>query len=182
MTERQRPGITLRDVRFAIIVEDTFSRHFLANGRGLQRKVEPTTPLNTPQTMAAIEKAIQKSHVQQIVKGPAKRHGCRICNGHHDSLFCPKRYTSQPPAGKPCKYCGKQGHWSMNCTIPFKTRMHQRRHSKETQNQPTPLYMKDVDPPSPCRKCGGNHWMSECRPAKPPPPPLLSQFKKDGGQ
>lgn len=181
MTERQRPGITLRDVRFAIIVEDTFSRHFLASGRGLQRKIEPTTTPQTPQTMAAIEKATQKDVAQQIAKGPAKRLGCRVCNGHHDSLYCPKRYTSRPPVGKACKYCGKQGHWSMNCPLPIRTRNHQLRYSKQTLHRLTSLHAKD--PPSPCRKCGRNHWVSECMlNGRLVQPPLLSQFKKGGEQ
>lgn len=54
MIERQRPGITLRDVRLAIRIEESFSHHFLGGGYALPGSPDLKPEYERPQSMAKI--------------------------------------------------------------------------------------------------------------------------------
>lgn len=175
LVERQRPGITLRDIRIAILLEETFSRHFLTSRQGLagERKLRPQA--NLPQCIAEIENniATSKEHRKKLkqkssnkLQGrpkPAMRLSCRVCGGQHDSLFCPERYTTPPPVGRPCRYCGQEGHWSMNCSTQSRTR----------RLGPEPEWHRKT-----CPHCGrDDHYNSDCpelKGRKKVAPPILS--------
>jgi hypothetical protein len=175
MADRQRPGITLRDARLAILIEDTFSRHFLASGYALLEKNTTRLENETPQSITAINKATYTSKESKRngstanTSGeltPAIRRSCRICGGQHDALWCLERYTKLPPAGKPCKYCKKEGHWSMNCPLP----------SQQKHQQPAPPKTRLFRTPRKCPVCKGDHWASDCKQST-IQAPLLSLYK-----
>lgn len=183
--ERQRPGITLRDIRLAILIEDTFSRHFLGSGHALPGKPELRFEVERPQSIAEIEQATQiskehkkKAQTVNTLDGksrPAKRRSCRVCGERHDPRFCPQRYTKPPPPGKPCGHCSEEGHWTMNC--PKKEK---RSDNKIHKTLSARLNLTAEWPPAPCPHCGGvDHYKSDCPDMgnrKKAVPPILSVY------
>lgn len=155
--ERQRPGLTLRDVRLAITVEDVFARHFLSSGNALPgRPANGEEPINNAQINKAVTKAAAiQGKLATKPRAPVALRGCRVCGGKHDPIACPERYTKPPPAGKACRFCDEEGHWSMNCKVAELKRLARQKRTK--------VPMSDVgSPPSPCPNCGGGHWKAEC--------------------
>lgn len=152
----QHPGITLRDARIAILMEDAFARHFLASGHALQGKLEIQPDLQVPRSVMEIDQIVRvRKHTQikpqpREVVQPVTPRRCRVCGGEHDPLACPLRYTKPPPSNMPCIHCNQTGHWSMNCirVVPSMQR--------------TPLSGESKRPPTPCPQCGGDHWQSDC--------------------
>jgi hypothetical protein len=159
----------------AILVEQTFARHFLTNGYGRPGTTEPRPQKETPESLQVIEKAREMSGTllrkSECYNPPAPRR-CIVCNGEHDSIWCPKRYTKSPPTDLRCKYCNGVGHWWMNCPMP------RRKKKEEVVERRTRIFGTASFPPSPCGECGGNHWNSDC-PAlrrKNVKPPVLDMY------
>jgi len=179
--ERQQPGITLRDIRLAILVEDNFSRHFLGSGHALPGKPQLRFEVERPESIAEIEEAIQtskehknKAQAANTPKGisrPAMRRSCRVCSGQHDPRFCPQRYTKPPPPGQPCKRCSEEGHWTMNCPTKEDGRT-----NKMHKTLSARLHLTTEWPPAPCPSCGGvDHYKADCPGnRKKAVPPLLN--------
>ena len=171
--ERQRPGITLRDARLAIIMEDMFLRHFLSGGKALPGRPEKgEEPINNAQINKAVTKASAlKGKLATSPMTPVTIRGCRVCAGNHDSRECPERYTKPPPAGRPCRFCKQEGHWSMNCEVAELKRLARVKRTK--------LPVDVGRPPSPCPICGGGHWKNDCllNAKRQHSPPILNLYE-----
>jgi len=172
LLERQRPGITLRDIRLAIRVEDTFTRHFLASARALPGSPELRPAIERPQSIAEIEKVIQQKNPLQktdtALKGvwkPSSRRKCYICHIPHDPIFCPERYTKPPRQGTKCIHCLQEGHWNINCPEKEleKGRSRLSVHKKQPKTLSARLNLTSEWPNAPCPQCGGvDHYKSDC--------------------
>jgi hypothetical protein len=154
----------MRDARMAILIEDTFARHFLANGYGRPGKAETHPEHERPESTEVIERAshmsgalIRKSTSSKEHLQSAKQRECTICGGQHNSVWCPKRYTTLPPAGLQCKFCKQEGHWWMDCPLPRR-----RKYEEVDGSRRTRLHGSSTSPSEACPRCGGNHWRSDC--------------------
>lgn len=102
-----RPGITLRDVRLAILVERAFEVH-LVRGTGDPRTMRADTrPAMCPLTMQDME--------ERRLPYDAIRHrqGCPVCGSKkHLKGECPLQYEVKPR--RLCVRCGEM-HWDFQC-------------------------------------------------------------------
>ncbi|EED85975.1 predicted protein [Postia placenta Mad-698-R] len=102
-----RPGITLRDVRLAILAERAFEAH-LVRGKGDPRAMRADTrPAMCPLTMQDVE--------ERRLSYDAIRHrqGCPVCGSKkHLKGECPKQYEVKPR--RLCVHCGEM-HWDFQC-------------------------------------------------------------------
>lgn len=111
-----KPGITLRDIRLAILVERKFTESYEADGFGSSvyiGKTQPRTPRAIGETVMA-----NIRHFRSMKKRPRKQfrgRDCTICgrNGHH-MINCPRRFITEPY--KPCPMCNGM-HWKINCPL-----------------------------------------------------------------
>jgi hypothetical protein len=173
IVDRQRPGLTLRDVRLAILIEDCFTLHFLANGYALPWKPAVHGQNATPTTNSLIDwmTGVSKFHKKSRDTNPRHARPCRVCGDQHRATDCPERYTKSPPAGLLCLFCREEGHWSMNCP-----------QSGRFGRSKSMLPWMDALPAGRCKRCGGNHWVSDCpkwlqnQRSTPPPPPVLRMY------
>jgi hypothetical protein len=117
--ERIKPGITLRDIRLAILIERYFTESYETAGHGSPVYAGLTQPLEPRAIGETVMATIRKCHSRQKTKKrptrPFRGRDCTICkqNGHH-MLNCPERFTKD--AESPCPMCGGT-HWKINCPL-----------------------------------------------------------------
>ena len=103
------PGITLRDVRLATLVEEAF-RPFLTSGTALWRSQLPNTrAVSRPLTAQGIERLRFVNGRKTVWVGEPV---CPVCGRGHRGKDCPQKYEIAPH--KPCHRCGKM-HWHFLC-------------------------------------------------------------------
>ncbi|KAJ3815380.1 hypothetical protein F5876DRAFT_61550 [Lentinula aff. lateritia] len=93
------PGLTMRDVRFAMLVDEMFRNEYLKTGRGL----ESTQP-----------SSLDYPSAQQMASNIFRQGFCRCCGLPHPLHQCYKR-KHYPPAGN-CTVCGGN-HWVIDCSV-----------------------------------------------------------------
>jgi pterin-4a-carbinolamine dehydratase len=104
------PGITHRDVRFAIFMDEAFASH---------HPQYPSPPFS---------KSLQRQQLawREFVYRTREKLGykiCSHCSGKHDISvveYCPNRYIgppepSQSATAEPCIHCESTEHWSVDC-------------------------------------------------------------------
>ncbi|KAI0729237.1 hypothetical protein C8Q72DRAFT_794696 [Fomitopsis betulina] len=103
-----RPGITLRDVRLATLIEEAF-RPFLTAGAARWR----TQLLNNRHAVRPLTpKGIE--HLRYLGGKKKYRPVCPVCGlGTHQGKDCPRKNEVAPPSA--CRKCG-QMHWTFLCT------------------------------------------------------------------
>ncbi|KZT73564.1 hypothetical protein DAEQUDRAFT_662081 [Daedalea quercina L-15889] len=102
---RERPGITLRDVRLAILVEQLFHDH-LRNDAALWRSQKTVVKsFVRPPTPFGIECLRRLGYRTRSMK-------CPVCGGRHKGVDCIHKDSIAPRT--PCSRCG-QMHWKFMC-------------------------------------------------------------------
>lgn len=100
------PGLTLRDIRLALLIEETFDK-LLETGKAIRKWNQFTTMRpNTFESLNTIRGAPGKSRIQKP---------CYACGSKSHMLKdCPQRYTTSPTF--PCRICGGK-HWVIDCPV-----------------------------------------------------------------
>jgi hypothetical protein len=123
MTKGPVPSLTLRDARFAILVENLFNDVYTPDGRGGSNPT-PLCPLRQrPSSLEQLKAATQlamhpyvrprsKQWSAQKIKPRASPLKCPCCAGPHPLGMCSMRYGNPPP--RPCNRCGEL-HWAVDC-------------------------------------------------------------------
>jgi hypothetical protein len=95
------PGITLRDVRLAYLIEDSLSP-FYSLGKIVQTssKFARLASLNLPSL-------IPPEGSEEPIRS------CIVCGGDHWATTCPQRFTIRPKVS--CELCGGD-HWKFACS------------------------------------------------------------------
>ena len=103
------PGITLRDVRLATLVEEAF-RPFLTSGTARWHSQLPNSrAVVRPLSTQGIERLrFVGGRKNMSVREPA----CPVCGGGHRGPDCPHKHDITPHM--PCHKCGKM-HWRFMC-------------------------------------------------------------------
>ncbi|KII92608.1 hypothetical protein PLICRDRAFT_172680 [Plicaturopsis crispa FD-325 SS-3] len=155
-TNDNAPGITVLDIRLAILASRLFEETFAVAGGGA--KQTPSASLRPqrerPGKISALQEELAEESARlntNVVDDKAKK-PCVICGEWHFPRHCPRKHIVPPQ--KPCSFCGEM-HWRTNCP-------HLRKRS-------------DGRPSHPCLKCGEMHWHNECplRHTSKSPAPLL---------
>ncbi|KAJ3785324.1 hypothetical protein GGU10DRAFT_355160 [Lentinula aff. detonsa] len=97
------PGLTIRDVRFAMLVDKIFRDEYLKTGRGLKSK-QPTS--------------LEYPSAQHMASNIFRQGFCKCCGLPHPLHECDKR-KDYPPVGQ-CKVCGGS-HWVVDCPVVRKS-------------------------------------------------------------
>ena len=114
IAEHIKPGITMRDIRLAILAERKFAESYQANDRGSSVYIGQAQPLQ-PRTIADTVMASIRSYTRVRPQRPVRGRKCTICRqAGHDMVNCPKRFTKEPISG--CPTCGGM-HWRINCPL-----------------------------------------------------------------
>ncbi|KAJ3776134.1 hypothetical protein FB446DRAFT_331079 [Lentinula raphanica] len=91
------PGLTIRDVRFAMLVDNIFRDEYLKTGHGLEPKLS---------TFSVYPSA------EQMASNIFRQGFCKCCGLPHPLHTCSKR-KRYPPVGQ-CNICGGS-HWIVDC-------------------------------------------------------------------
>ncbi|KAF9074685.1 hypothetical protein BDP27DRAFT_1316654, partial [Rhodocollybia butyracea] len=102
------PGLTARDIRFALLVDQMFREQF-----------RPSFSTSTEFSSTGIQSFIHHPDENPFVYKPSIRavfqHGfCTCCGLNHPLSDCPVRKEYPPIEGK-CKICQGIGHWDLDC-------------------------------------------------------------------
>lgn len=109
MKPQTKPGITLRDVRLATLLEEAF-RPYLTAGTALWRsQLRNIRATVRPMTVGGIERL---RHVGGRRNVWAFDPACPVCGQKHRGEDCPQKHEVAPPS--PCRKCG-QMHWQFLC-------------------------------------------------------------------
>ena len=166
---RKLRGITLRDLRLAILIETLYTDVYIADGRGIDVKRWPRERRQRPhwdQLLKLLKKhssppslsAPQSPHPPTIQK-----HRCPACGGPHTLLRCTVRFDIRPP--HLCRLCGDK-HWVIDCprrrTLRSRLGSPHRCRACGGTHFPGDCPVR-TPPPYPCPNCGGDHWKMDCR-------------------
>ncbi|KIL66372.1 hypothetical protein M378DRAFT_10084 [Amanita muscaria Koide BX008] len=129
------PGLTIRDVRLAILTETVYTTHFASHLSCLGRHIHPANFRLSWDSMERIwkrqvllpgaetgrrerrEKWLEERVRRKRERNKAKnksRLKCYACNGNHHVNDCTKRAEIKPQSH--CPYC-KEFHWSIDCPV-----------------------------------------------------------------
>ena len=114
--ERVKPGITLRDIRLAILIETMFTESYEADGHGASVYIGKTQPLEPRAIGESVMAGIRNYHSKsKRPKKPFRTRHCTICeqNSHH-MVNCPERFSKEVKSA--CGFCGGM-HWRINCPL-----------------------------------------------------------------
>jgi hypothetical protein len=105
------PGITLRDVRLAYLIENALQPYY-----ELSKLTIPTSlQFQTPKSIRELGLTMKKyDAVEEKGNGKERLTNCIVCGEDHWSTQCPKRFTTQPIM--PCDLCGGS-HWKFTCLL-----------------------------------------------------------------
>jgi len=101
----QSPGITLRDVRLAILIEQKFQAHLKRDAAPWRSQFMHARDSVRPLVPQGIERLRRLSEFRGTT-------ACPVCRGPHKGVQCPKKDVVQPV--NPCSRCGKM-HWRFMC-------------------------------------------------------------------
>lgn len=172
--DRKAPGITLRDVRLAILVEQLFIDAHLSGKGGIDTMPALLPASQRPESIRLIERTAfpkrrpstgsNKGNTSTKSEQARALKPCPACKGTHAIRDCPDRLTITPD--KPCTNCGG-AHWRLDCPEPAKPKDARVPVGRKQGN-------RSPSPPSPCPLCGGDHWKSDCvHPSGQVVPPIL---------
>ncbi|KAI0072050.1 hypothetical protein K474DRAFT_1775748 [Panus rudis PR-1116 ss-1] len=103
------PGVTARDVRFAILLEQS-----LVNEDGQPSSIGLSLKEGTWEPTIAIDRKFQPISLDRVKQKwrRVKRNKCLACGGEHKIAECTTRQQFEP--FRPCKLCGGK-HWIFDC-------------------------------------------------------------------
>ncbi|KAH9930054.1 uncharacterized protein B0H18DRAFT_995014 [Fomitopsis serialis] len=99
------PGITLRDVRLAILIEQKFQDHLRRDAAPWRSQFMNARDSVRPLMPQGIERLRRLAEFRGTL-------ACPVCKGPHKGVQCPKKDVVQPAT--PCSRCGKM-HWRFMC-------------------------------------------------------------------
>lgn len=125
------PGITLRDIRLAYLIEAALQPYYELN-----KLVEPTIlPFQTPNSIRELGLMMKTYPATEAQKSAATTRrlptNCIVCGGDHWATQCPKRFTVQPMV--PCDLCGGS-HWRFTCLLYKDWKAKVRKNKGKTQS------------------------------------------------
>ncbi|KAF8893566.1 hypothetical protein BD779DRAFT_1669840 [Infundibulicybe gibba] len=129
---RKMPGLTRRDLRFAVLV-DTLYDTYVSDGRGVDIK-RTMRPLNRRPSWDRLLRTFKKnvsnlastssvSSAKSKVQNSTPKRECPACGELHHIAECPERKSIQPPS--PCTFC-KGDHWIVDCPKKTATKLGRR--------------------------------------------------------
>ncbi|KAF9070746.1 hypothetical protein BDP27DRAFT_1323362 [Rhodocollybia butyracea] len=100
------PGVTIRDVRFVLLVDQLFRDHFLSTSSTQFSNTGIISLVHSPENLFS-------DTVESVVRQIFLRGFCQCCGLLHTVADCTVR-KDYPPAH--CMICSGHGHWSMDCS------------------------------------------------------------------
>ncbi|TRM70106.1 hypothetical protein BD626DRAFT_23616 [Schizophyllum amplum] len=189
---RKVPGITRRDLRLAVLIENLYNAQY-SSGRasGACRSIGNTQPnaISLHEYLLALICGDVPAAGEQSRDGPMETLTlrCAACQGDHPVSACDVRAEHSPRI--PCQNCGEgHYHWVADCPREADYRATRARNFEaqpEIQRQQEHgacracraedheimhcRKRRSIAPPKPCRICGGEHWVYDCKQFAPCP-------------
>ncbi|KAL1760552.1 hypothetical protein FB107DRAFT_269926 [Schizophyllum commune] len=195
---RKVPGLTRRDSRLAALIENLYTTGYSSGNIRQVVAGQPDTKSLHEQLLSLINGrsvSLPAERAEDAMEPLPP--SCAACGGEHPVSVCDER--GQHPPRIPCQNCGEgHYHWVADCPQDVEYRAkhrpaiqstrraerHLRESHQETRQQEYGACRacgsvehevmhcrkrRSVAPPKPCRLCGGNHWVYDCKQFTPCP-------------